>query len=97
MGQAKRLHVAAKAEPVGAMVPRVARAKRTTGEETTFTLKFSSEERKLVGRLVEARAKELREVAGSEIDVTIASYLRWLIERDAHARGLVGPAAKRKK
>jgi hypothetical protein len=79
------------------MVPRVARPKRTTGSETTFTLKFSPEERELVGRLVEARAKDLREIAGSDVDVTIASYLRWLIERDAQARGLAGPAAKRKK
>ena len=74
----------------------MARAKRTTSEEKTFTLKFSAEERELVGRLVEARAKELRELTGSDVDVTIASYLRWLIERDAHARGLLG-AGKRKK
>jgi len=74
----------------------VPRAKRTTGEETTFTLKFSTAERELVGRLVEARAKELRAVAGTDIDVTIASYLRWLIERDAQARGL-SAHGKRKK
>ena len=72
------------------------RAKRTTGEETNFTLRFSAEERELVGRLVEARAKELREMTGSEVEVTVAGYLRWLVDRDAQARGLAGSAAKRK-
>jgi hypothetical protein len=66
----------------------------STQSTTTFTLKFSEDERELVGRLVEARAKELREAAGQDIEVTIASYLRGLIERDAHARGLRKPARK---
>jgi hypothetical protein len=61
---------------------------------TTFTLKFTTDERELVQHLVEARAKELREAAGQAIDVTIASYLRWLIERDAQARGLRKPPSK---
>lgn len=70
------------------------RAKRT-GEETTFTLKFAPEERELVGRLVDARVQELRDAAGIDIDLSIAAYIKWLIERDAQARGLSSP--KRKK
>lgn len=73
------------------------RPKRTTSEETTFTLKLSLEERELAGRCVDARAKELREVTGSAVEVTLASYVRWLIEQDAKRRGLVDSAAKRKK
>jgi hypothetical protein len=65
----------------------VARQKRIDGTETSFTIKFSEEERALVGRLVEARAKELREHGITE-PVTIASYLRSLIHKDAQARGL---------
>lgn len=71
-----------------------AKKRSAASESTTFTLKFTPEERELVQRLVEARAKELREAAGQAIDVTIASYLRWLIERDAQARGLRKPAHK---
>ncbi len=73
------------------------RARRTAGEETSFTLRFSAEERELVGRLVEARAKELRDLTGAEVEVTVAGYLRWLFERDAQARGLSGPATAAKK
>jgi hypothetical protein len=71
--------------------------KRSAASEsttTTFTLKFTQEERELVQRLVEARAEELRKAAGQAIEVTIASYLRWLIERDAQARGLRKPSHK---
>lgn len=73
--------------PVGAIVRAVARQKRIEGAETSFTLKFSEAERALVGRLVEARAEELR-ASGITEPVTIASYLRSLIHRDAQARGL---------
>ena len=65
-----------------------------TESTTTFTLKFTPDERELVGRLIEARAKELSEQAGQEIEVSIATYLRGLIERDAQARGLRKPARK---
>jgi hypothetical protein len=75
----------------------VPRPKRTTGEATTFTVKFSAEERDLVRRLVQARAKDLQEVTGTDVGVSIASYLRWLIERDAQTRGLVASVSRRKK
>src|SRR5690242_2357307 len=71
--------------PMGAK--KRARPPEKTGT-TTFTLKFTTAERELVGRLLDARAKELREVTGQDMEVTIAGYLRWLIERDAQARGL---------
>jgi hypothetical protein len=66
--------------------------KRVEAETTTFTLKFSAEERELVGRLIASREKELRDATGQDLDVTIASYLRWLIDKDAQARGLKNPA-----
>jgi hypothetical protein len=64
-------------------------------EKSVYTVKFTQEERALVGRLIEARAAELREKTGQDIEVTIASYLRWLIEQDAHARGLSKPARRK--
>ena len=69
------------------------RPKRATGDQKQFTLRFTAEERLLVDKLVEARAKELRELAGGSVEVTPTSLLRWLIEREAEARGF----AKRKK
>lgn len=69
----------------------MARAKRTESAETSFSIKFSTEERELIGRLVEARSQELRE-AGITEPVTIASLLRWLVHQNAQARGLEGGA-----
>jgi hypothetical protein len=73
----------------------VSRAKRVEGETCNYALRFSPSERDLVHRLAEIRAKELREVAGIDVEVSVSTYLRWLIERDAEARGL--GASKRKK
>ena len=65
-------------------------------EPTNFTIKFTEAERDLVGRLVQAREAELHESTGQQISVSIASYLRWLIEKDARERGLFKPEPKRK-
>ena len=66
-----------------------------------ITLKLSAIDRALLGKLVEARAAELRELTGQTVPVTIASLLRGLWERDAKARGLLhegaGRATKRSK
>jgi hypothetical protein len=71
-----------------------AKKRSAATESTTFTLKFTTDERELVGDLIEVRAKELRETTGQDIEVSIASYIRWLIERDAQARGLRRPGRK---
>lgn len=73
---------------------RAAAATESTNAFTTYTVRFTPEERELVQQLLEARAKELSEAAGQAIDVKVASYLRWLIERDAQARGLRKPPSK---
>ncbi len=67
----------------------MAAKKAASAETTTFTLKFSGEERELLDRLIAARAQELREATGQQLAVSIASYLRWLIEKDAKGRGLL--------
>ncbi len=68
--------------------PRI--ADRETVRSRLVTLKLSPAERQLLDRLTEARADELRaETNGARIEVTASSYLRWLILRDAQARGLV--------
>jgi hypothetical protein len=62
-------------------------------ELKTFTWKLSAEERDLLRRLVQARAAELHEATGQQLEVSIASYLRWLVEQDAKKRGLLKPPA----
>jgi hypothetical protein len=63
-----------------------------------ITLKLSANDRALLGKLVEARAAELRDLAGQTVPVTIASLLRGLWERDAKERGLLpgGPKLRRR-
>jgi hypothetical protein len=84
--------------PAVASAVDMATKKSASDEATTtvYTLRFTQEERALVGRLIEARAAELREATGQDLEVTISSYLRWLIERDAQARGLSTKPARRK-
>jgi len=67
-------------------------AAKRAEELKTFTWKLSPEERDLLQRLVQARAAEVQEATGQQIDVSIASYLRWLVEQDARKRGLLKPA-----
>ena len=52
----------------------------------TLTLRLSRPDRELLDRLVALRASEL---AQEGIEVTAASFVRGLIRREAHARGLL--------
>jgi hypothetical protein len=62
--------------------------KASERRDKPITLKLSTKDRVLLGRLVEARAAELHRLTGQTMPVTIASLLRWLWERDAYSRGL---------
>jgi hypothetical protein len=68
-------------------------ATKRAEETTTFTMKFSAEERRVLELLVEARAAELHETTGQQVDVSVASCLRWLIDKEARQRGLIKPPA----
>jgi hypothetical protein len=66
----------------------MAAKKVASADTTTFTLKFTGDERTLLDKLVAARADDLREATGQSLQVSVASYLRWLIDQDAKTRGL---------
>lgn len=55
---------------------------------STITFKLTTTEAAWLKRLAAARADEIREQTGQLLDVTVAAYLRWLMHRDAVARGL---------
>ena len=59
-----------------------------------LAVRLSPAERSTLERLVRARADELARLAGQPIEVTAASYIRWLLLRDAEARGLAPPRAQ---
>jgi hypothetical protein len=69
-------------------MPRPKKADRSAVKDVTITLKLSVRERERLRQLMEARAAELFKMTGQHIPVTIAAYLRWLMDRDAEARGL---------
>ena len=73
----------------------MAAKKTASADTTTFTLKFSLEERALIDKLVAARTAELREATGQELQVSVAAYLRWLIDKDAKDCGLTKGGAGR--
>jgi hypothetical protein len=54
-----------------------------------MTVQFTIEDRALLDRLVQARAEEVRKAVGQDVDVSIVSYLRWLLQKDARERGLL--------
>jgi hypothetical protein len=69
-------------------MPRPKKADRSAIKDVTITLKLSGPERERLGQLMEARAAELQKMTGQHIPVTIAAYLRWLMDRDAAERRL---------
>jgi hypothetical protein len=64
---------------------RAARDDRRTIADATLTLRLTREDRALLDELVARRASE---VAAEGMQVTVASYVRGLIRREARARGL---------
>jgi hypothetical protein len=54
-----------------------------------LTIQFTNEDRDLLDRLVAARGEEMRLAVGQAVPVSIVSYLRWLLEKDAKERGLL--------
>jgi hypothetical protein len=67
-------------------VARPRKEDRSRVRSTVFTMKLSEVDRALLARLVKARARDLATLTGVDAGVSIASYLRWLWERDAAAR-----------
>jgi hypothetical protein len=41
-----------------------------------------------LGQLIEARLAEVRQMTGQRIDMSASAYIRWLMDKDAHERGL---------
>jgi hypothetical protein len=60
---------------------------------SVLTIKLSAHDRTLLGRLAESRAEELRKLTGQSIDVSMSSLLRWVVEKEAAARGIASDAA----
>jgi hypothetical protein len=67
---------------------------RSKAHVSTLTLKVSEDERALLARLAEDRARELHELTGQRIPVTISALLRWLAEQEAGRRGLLEPSVE---
>jgi hypothetical protein len=76
------------------LMPRPPKSDRSAIKNTILAIRLSPDERAMFDRLVQARAEELARLAGQPIDVTAASYIRWLILRDGEARGMVVGAGK---
>lgn len=53
----------------------------------TLTFKVTSAEHHRLLKLAKTREEEVYQSLGQHFDVTMASYLRWLVDRDAEARG----------
>lgn len=68
---------------------------RTEVKKKILTLKLTKQDHDRLAKLVEARAIEIEEATGQRIDLTASGYLRWLMDQDALARGLVVPGAKK--
>lgn len=56
---------------------------------TTLTFKVTNAEHLRLTRLAKHRAEELYQATNQHFDVTLASYLRWLVDCDAQKRGIV--------
>lgn len=67
---------------------RLPREDRSSVKDVVLTLKLSRAERALLDRLAADRAEELARLTGERTPVTVARYLRWLMMRDAEARGM---------
>jgi hypothetical protein len=72
----------------GRAMPRPPREDRSNIKDVVLTLKVSKAERALLDRLAAARAAELAKLTGERTTVTVGRYLRWLMMRDAEARGM---------
>lgn len=58
---------------------------------TTLTLKLTIEQRERLRRVVESRATELHALTGQALALTASDIVRWLIDREAEARGIIEP------
>ncbi len=67
------------------------RGKTNPARLTTLTLKMTVEQRDRLRRIVESRARELLELSGQELNITASDVVRWLIDREAEARGIIEP------
>lgn len=69
----------------------IGRPKKDAEEKrgTTLTFKVTSAEHLRLSRLAKHRAEELYQATSQRFDVTLASYLRWLIDLDAQKRGVM--------
>jgi hypothetical protein len=67
---------------------RLPKEDRDAVKSTILAIRLSPVDRALFDRLLKARAEELSRLAGQPLEVTAASYLRWLLLRDAEARGM---------
>ena len=72
----------------------MARPKKAPNEVAglTLTIRLTTEERKLLDRLVEARSEELAE---SGATVSAASLIRGLVRKEARTKGFLGDNARR--
>lgn len=67
------------------------RPKEDRGEVKTIVVgvKLTEAERAALDRLVEMRSAEIAEVVGERIEATASGVLRWLLVREAKARGVL--------
>ena len=63
-------------------------AKRNKASDGRLTVKFTNEDRDLLDRLMAARAGDMSQTGGPALSLTVVSYLRWLLQRDARELGL---------
>ncbi len=70
-------------------MPRPPRADRDTVKTWFLNVRLAAEDRDLLEQSIRARELELSRFAGQPLEVSAAAYVRWLIRRDAAARGFV--------
>ncbi len=73
------------------------RAKEDRGavRTTVVGVKLSEAERSALDHLVEVRSAEIAEVMGERVEATASGVLRWLLLREAKARGMpIGAGAR---
>jgi hypothetical protein len=58
-------------------------------KNVVMSFKLTEAERVLIDRLVVARTEEIKKLTGQRLNLTAGSYLRWLVLRDAEARGMM--------
>ena len=70
--------------------PRQA-AVRQELRKSSLTLKISHEERERLRRITVARERELLELTGQRLELKPSDIVRWLLDKESVARGLLGP------